>query len=411
MVKVNPFEVDHWILTRSADAKHSLAHSYCSAISINDLVLPVSGTSNEAESTWSSILSKPMEYGPMKGSIALRSRIADLYPDASAEGLSIENIITTPGASLANFLVLFALLGPGDHVIVQYPTYQQLYSLPEAIGAHVSLWKAHEEDGWRLNLDELKQLIQPNTKMIVVNNPVNPTGAALSGKTLEEIIQIAKDHSIIILSDEVYYPLFHSTSPMPPSMLSLGYEHVVVTSSLSKAYSLAGLRVGWIASRDSAITDLCVNSRSYALITLSQVDEHLASLALGAATVKHLMKRNTVLSRRNLQIVQDFIDQHASTCQWVQPAGAPIGFVRFVRDGKPVDDVEFCTRLLEKRSVLLVPGSKCFGDGKDFRGYVRLGFGEETGHLKEALDEVHAFLQDEYDDIPVFQDSKSEHHQ
>ncbi|KAJ0416492.1 pyridoxal phosphate-dependent transferase [Aspergillus carlsbadensis] len=403
MVKIDPFEIDHWILTRTAGVKHNLAHSYCSAISINDLESINRASNNESENVWSSILAQPMSYGPMKGSAALRSRIAEfLYSDPSAEPLSIENIVTTPGASLANFLVLFALLGPGDHVVVQYPTYQQLYSLPAAVGAEVSLWKAHEEDGWRLDLEELRQLIRPDTKMIVLNNPVNPTGAALSRDTLGEIVKIAKEHSIIILSDEVYSPLFHSVSPIPPSILSLGYDKVVATSSLSKAYSLAGLRVGWIASRDSSIIDLCVNSRSYALVTLSQVDEHLASLALSPPTVHSLLERNIALSKRNLQVVQDFIDEHPSTCQWIQPVGAPIGFVKFVKDGKPIDDVEFCTRLLEKKSVLLVPGSKCFGDGEDFQGYVRLGFGEETEHLQAALDAVHEFLEEEYGDLPVF---------
>jgi aspartate/methionine/tyrosine aminotransferase len=132
------------------------------------------------------------------------------------------------------------------------------------------------------------------------------------------------------------------------------------------------------------------------------VDEHLASLALSPPTVQHLLERNTTLSKRNVQVVQAFIDQHSSTCQWVQPAGAPIGFVKFVKDGRRIDDVELCTRLLERKSVLLVPGSKCFGDGKDFQGYVRLGFGEETGDLKAALDAVHEFLEEEYGDLPVF---------
>ncbi|KAL3458165.1 pyridoxal phosphate-dependent transferase [Aspergillus heterothallicus] len=400
MVKIDPFEVDHWILTRHAAAKHSLAHSYCSAISIDDLL--VGNRSNEGENAWTSILAKPMEYGPMKGSPALRSRIADLYSHPPTEPLPIENIVTTPGASLANFLVLFSLLGPGDHAIVQYPTYQQLYSVPTSIGAEVSLWKAHEEDGWRLDLEELKQLIKSNTKVIVINNPVNPTGAALEKPILDEIISLAKQHSITILSDEVYYPLFHSISPAPPSVLSLGYDKVVVTSSLSKAYSLAGLRVGWIASRDTGIIDTCVNSRSYALITLSQVDEHLAALALGAASVKRLMERNTELARRNLRVVQEFIDAWAAVCSWVKPVGAPIGFVKFVRDGKAVDDVEFCTRLLERKGVLLVPGSKCFGEASEFRGYVRLGFGEETHRLHAALTEVSAFIEEEYDEVPVF---------
>lgn len=104
----------------------------------------------------------------MKGSEALRSRISHLYSSESSDSLSAENIVTTPGASLANFLVLFALLGPGDHVIVQYPTYQQLYAVPASIGADVSLWKTTWDDDWKLDLDELKKLIQPNTKMIII---------------------------------------------------------------------------------------------------------------------------------------------------------------------------------------------------------------------------------------------------
>lgn len=134
---------------------------------MNDVQRQVEGSETPAD-ILSPILSKVLDYGPMKGSEALRTNISHLYPTKSSAALSTENIVTTPGASLANFIVLFALLGPGDHVIVQYPTYQQLYALPASFGADVSLWKTSPNDGWNLDMDELEKLIRPNTKMIII---------------------------------------------------------------------------------------------------------------------------------------------------------------------------------------------------------------------------------------------------
>ncbi|KAL4864589.1 hypothetical protein BDV12DRAFT_176029 [Aspergillus spectabilis] len=341
----------------------------------------------------------------MKGSEALRRHISNLYADMSSSSVSVGNILTTPGGSLANFIVLFALVGPGDHVIVQYPTYQQLYDLPASIGAEVSLWKANEDGGWKLDLDEMKRLIKPNTKVIVLNNPTNPTGAAIPKSTLQEIVNIAREQSITILSDEIYYPLFHSIAPtdpeLPPSILSFGYENTIATSALSKTYSLAGLRIGWIASLSSSIIELCLNVRSYALITAIQVDEHIATFALGPSRVQALLDCNLALSKHNLETVQSFLDEHSGICRWVRPVGGPIAFVQFMRSGRPVDDVEFCARLMDRKSVLLVPGSKCFGKGSDFKGYVRLGFGNATEDLEAGLEALKSFLDEEFESVPV----------
>jgi aspartate/methionine/tyrosine aminotransferase len=177
---------------------------------------------------------------------------------------------------------------------------------------------------------------------------------------------------------------------------------VVVTSSLSKAYSLAGLRVGWLASHSSSIIDLCLNARSYALIAVSQIDEHIATFALSPACADNLIERNTVLVKRNVALVQSFIDEHSSILEWTSPVGGPIGFVKFSsRSGQPVDDLELCTTLFEKKRLLLVPGSKCFGDnGKDFHGYVRLGLGGDTTQLKAALEALKLFIKEDYADLP-----------
>ncbi|KAH8703256.1 aspartate/tyrosine/aromatic aminotransferase [Talaromyces proteolyticus] len=405
MVKLELFEVDHWILSRSSSTvKHNLAHSYCLPRSIGDLQRQT-GDSDVGVEAFSPILSKALDYGPMKGSESLRSKISHWYSTESSGDLTIENIITTPGASLANFLVVFALLGPGDHVIVQYPTYQQLYSLPKSLGVDVSLWETKKSDDWKLDLEELRRLIQPNTKMLIISNPQNPTGRIIHKSTLEEIVKIAREHSMTIFSDEVYRPLFHSISKTdteyPPSILSMGYENTVATSSLSKAYSFPGLRVGWVASHSSKAIDLCVNARSYALITASQIDEYLASLVLSPSLAQGLIERNCTLAKENLNVVQSFIDKNSSVCEWARPVGGPIGFIRFTRAGKPVDDLELCTALLEERGILLVPGRKCFGDGVKFSGYVRLGFGGKTEELKAALEDLQIFIQENYANVPL----------
>ncbi|CAG7983628.1 unnamed protein product [Penicillium olsonii] len=404
MVKIELFEVDHWILSQSSDIKHNLAHSYCLPKSLSD-VQQQAGSSETGTDVFSPVLSKALDYGPMKGSEALRSKISHLYSSESSSSFSTEKIITTPGASLANFVVLFALVGPGDHVIVQYPTYQQLYAVPASIGADVSLWKSSQEENWKLDMEELEKLIRPNTKMIIINNPQNPTGAIISKQTLEQIVQTARKHSITVFSDEVYRPLFHTVSPVdpeyPPPILSMGYDNTIATSSLSKAYSLAGLRIGWIASHNPKVIDLCVNVRSYALITASQVDEHLASFVLGPP-VRQLIEGNQTLTKENLNIVQSFIDKNRSICEWARPEGGPIGFIRFVRSGRPVDDVILCTQLLEKKGLLLVPGRKCFGDGINFSGYVRLGFGGDTEDLIGGLGALQSFLDHDFREIPVY---------
>ena len=242
------------------------------------------------------------------------------------------------------------------------------------------------------------------------SNPHNPTGAITPTSTLREIAKIAAERDIIVFSDEIYRPVFHSIPPtapeIPPAFLSFGYKNTAATSSLSKSYSLTGIRLGWIASHNPSIIALCVNARSYCLITASQVDEHIADFALEAARVQTIVERNTALAERNAEAVQSFVDSHSSICRWVRPVGGPIGFIQFTRLGKPVDDSALCTRLLDEKGVLLVPGNKCFGGGKDFPGYVRLGFGVETTALQAGLDALSEFIEEGYETLPLAEETE-----
>jgi len=232
--------------------------------------------------------------------------------------------------------------------------------------------------------------------MIVVNNPNNPTGATIPRTVLEAIVAFAKARNIIVLADEVYRPLFHglSETEVPPSVLSFGYDKTVSTGSMSKAYSLAGIRLGWVASRDRAIVEAIASARDYTTISVSQLDDQLASYALSEAVLPSLMERNIQLSRTNAKLLGDFIKRHASHCTWLPPTAGTTAFVQFLQGGgEPVDDEKFCLDVLNKTKVLFLPGSRCFGHERDFKGFVRIGYVCETSVLEEALDKLGAYVE------------------
>ncbi|KAL2820797.1 hypothetical protein BDW59DRAFT_174388 [Aspergillus cavernicola] len=403
MVQIKAFAVEQWMDKYETTAKYNVAETCCASISVKDLQeLSEDPSSHPLDDN---VLSSKLTYGGIRGSERLRTTLANLYSVKTPTPLPPDNILATPGAIQANFLLLYTLVGPGDHVICHYPTYQQLYSVPESLGADVSLWKSKEANGWKLDSKELQELIRPNTKLIIINNPQNPTGAVIPQNTLEEIVEIARDSSIYVLCDEVYRPLFHSISPMDPefpsSALSLGYERAIVTGSMSKAYSLAGIRLGWIASRDRTIIEACASARDYTTISVSQLDDAVASYALAPTTIHALLKRNIELAKTNCATLEKFIESHRWACNWVKPRAGTIGFIRFNKMGKPVNDVSFCEILFERTGVMLVPGSLCFGGGEEFHGYVRIGFACETHVLEEGLAALESFLEDGYEDVPV----------
>jgi aspartate/methionine/tyrosine aminotransferase len=387
-----------WMDTYEHHCKYNVAETCCASVSIDQLRELSEDKKTEILKT-----DRVLTYGAIRGAEDLRANLARLYSAKVTNPLSPDNILTTPGAIQANYLTAYSLVGEGDHVICQYPTYQSLYSVPQSLGAEVDLWKAQPEKNWIPDLEELKALIKPNTKLIVINNPNNPTGAVLGKSFLEQLVEIAKDKEITILGDEVYRPIFHSISPIdkdfPPSLLSMGYNNVVVTGSMSKAYSLAGIRVGWIASRNAEIIEKIASARHYTTISVSGLDEQVAAYALSSATVHGLLARNIQLAKTNLALLEKFVIKNEDECEWVKPVAGTTAFIKFHRDGKPVDSVDFCKKLLEKTGVLFVPGSQSFGE--EFKGYVRVGFVNQTDIIQKGLEEASKFVRKNLDDIDL----------
>ncbi|KAI1349294.1 PLP-dependent transferase [Xylaria sp. FL0043] len=418
MVQIPAFEVEQWMdAYENTPGVLNIAETCASSISIDQLREFHKNSNNSSAGPPPPIVdfSRPMTYGAILGSDELRRNIAALYTEEESnesesgtnngnDALPPQDVIVTQGAIAANHLVFYSLVGPGDHVVCVYPTYQQLYTIPETLGAEVSLWKLKVEDEYIPDVGELEKLIKSNTKMIVINNPNNPTGATTPAPILSEIIQLARKHDTIVLSDEVYRPLFHSNSsssstPPPPSALSLGYEKAVVTSSMSKAWALAGIRVGWAASRSKDIITKLAVARDYTTISVSQLDDQVARYALSAAVRPALLARNVALAHTNLALLEDFVRTHADVCSWVKPTAGTTAFVRFCRrdgnggeGGEPVDDEAFCKDVLEKTKVMFLPGGRCFGHGRDFRGYVRIGYVSDTEVLRRALERLSAYV-------------------
>ncbi|KAE8270129.1 hypothetical protein A4X09_0g2204 [Tilletia walkeri] len=360
-----------------------LAETCSSSLTVQE-VLDFAGTD------LSGLPKRRLVYGDIRGSDKLRGNIASLY-DASS-GISPEHVLVTQGAIGANFLVLLSLISAGSHVVVAHPTYQQLTDTPRAFGADVTLWKQTPDKSWKHNVDELIPLLKPETSLVIINNPKNPTGTHLDETELEEVVTAVQRHAspeCIILSDEVYSPLYHSLpegSSPPPSILTvaarLGFKNAIATGSLSKAFALAGLRVGWIATPRPDLVTLFADVRNYNVISVSGLDDYIAAIALEPATRQKILKRNTELALLNRVKLQPFMD--ATGLEWVPTTS---GTTALIKLPEGTDDVEFCRKLAREEKVLLCPGTYF-----EWSGWVRMGYVNESKEFEEGLEKLERFV-------------------
>ncbi|VUC37438.1 unnamed protein product [Clonostachys rosea] len=368
-------------------SKYGLGGSFAAAISVQDL------KSLSADPDLEVIDSNlKLTYGVSRGSVKLREQIAKLH-SSNEKQLTADNVLLTPGSIMANYLLLDTICGPGDHVICQYPTYGQLYLVPKYNGVDVDLWKMNEENDWQLNIEELSSLIKPNTKAIILNNPNNPTGAVLGREFLQQVISIARKSDLILFCDEVFSPMFFDDNK-PPSVAALGYAKSVVTGSMSKAFSLPGIRVGWIVTENAELLKSIAIKRDFTTVTVSQLDDSVASFALDPSVFPNLMHRNISLCKESRALLEDFVAANQGYVTAVAPRGSGTAFIKVLDgDGKPVDDFAFSKSLAEKEGICVVPGGHCFGDKDDgdFKGYIRITLGTPDV-LKEALPALERFV-------------------
>lgn len=370
-MKISSFKVEEWMNEYEQYSTFDLANTTVKTLSLDEL-FELSKTDKTA--FLNNLSAETLGYGFIKGNPELKNGISKLY-----KHITSEDIIPTIGAAGANHLLFYSLVEPNDRVISVLPTYQQLYSIPESFGAEVKTLPLKPENGFLPDLKELKSLVSENTKLICINNPNNPTGAVIGEEMLKKIVEIAKEADAYILSDEVYRGLNPQNEPLC-SIADL-YEKGISVCSMSKVFSLAGLRLGWIASQSQEVIETCLKHREYNMISCSTPDEIFAALALKNAD--KIIERNCKIIRENLWILDTWV-QKEKHISYVKPQGGTTALLSFDLD---MDSKQFCHGVSEKYGVFLTPGF-CFELEKCFR----IGYAGKKEVLIEGLDKISKFI-------------------
>ena len=370
-MKIKPFAVEEWMNAWEVGAKYNIAETCVDSISMNDLF---ELTGEDKTEFLNRLCARRLSYGDIEGLPEFRKGVCGLY-----KTLNIENIVPTHGASGANHHVFYSLISPGDRVVSIMPTYQQLYSIPESYGADVQILHLSKENNYLPDLEKLRRLVTPKTKMICINNPNNPTGALMSEQMLREIVDIARSADAWILCDEVYRHLSQEDG-WCPSIVDL-YEKGISVSSMSKVFSLAGLRLGWIATHDMSVVKSCLSHRDYNLVSCGVFGEMLA-----AAALKHrdkLLERSRKIVRENLQILGDWVgsEPHVS---YVKPKAGTTALVYYDLD---ISSYEFCEEMYKKTGAFVTPGD-CF----EVPHSMRIGYAYGKQDLIDGLKAISEYI-------------------
>lgn len=370
-MEIKAFSVEEWMNAYEMSATYNIAETCVDSLTLEELVT-MDGTN--PDEFFRSLYSKKLTYGHIEGSPEFRQLVAGLY-----SSIEPHNVLVMNGGIGANFLVFYSLVQPGDHVVSVHPTYQQIYEVPASFGATVDLLKLRPENNFLPDLDELRSLVRSNTKLICINNPNNPSGAVMERDTLEQIVEIARSCGSYVLCDEVYRNLLQDDDADVPSIADL-YEKGISTSSVSKALSLAGLRLGWIAAPQEVIAE-CMKHRDYTTISCGMLDDILAVHAL--KNYDNILKRNRKIVRDNLAILDEWV-KNEPLFSYVKPRAGTTALLKY---DLPVPSVTFCTGLLANTGAFLTPGT-CF----DMEGYVRIGYACSTEMLREGLTKLSEYV-------------------
>ena len=368
-MRLPPFELERFFARHEFEAPYLLCSSDVEALTLEEVLALAD---ERGRTLWEELA---LGYTESQGAPFLREAIAGLY-----SGVEAADVLVFAGAEEAIFCFANTVLGPGDHVIVTWPAYQSLYEVARSAGAEVTLLELSHDAGWRLDLDALEAQLRPQTRAIVVNFPHNPTGAQLDRESFERLVDIAERAGAILFSDEVYRWLEHDPALRLPAAVEASGSAASL-GVMSKTFALAGLRIGWVASRDHDLLGRLAAFKDYTTICSSAPSEVLALIALNA--LDRVVERSRSIVAANMELLDDFFARRTEQFEWVRPNAGPIGFPKLL--GEP--DVEsFCADLVAEQGVLLLPGGAYGHPGNHFR----LGFGRRN--LPEALERLERFI-------------------
>jgi aspartate/methionine/tyrosine aminotransferase len=368
-MKIPHFKLEEFWKKHEFSAPYLLCPSDAEPWSLKELLTLAD---SETRHLWDAL---HLGYTESPGLPLLREEIAQLY-----SSIDKDQILTTAGAEEGIYCAMQSLLSPGDHVIAISPCYQSLETLPKALGAEVTFITLDPLKKWKMDIEELKSAFRSSTRLLVLNYPHNPTGALLDQQVFETMIDLAKAVGAYIFSDEVYRYLEIDESKRLPAMAD-AYEKGISLNVMTKAFGLAGLRVGWLASRDAAFLEKTASYKLYTSICNSAPSEILALIALRSKAA--ILKRNRGIMMDNLQLLDQFFERHKASFGWIRPESGTMAFPELLL---PISADQFVQRLVEESGILVMPGSVF-----DFPGnFFRIGFGRKN--MPEILERFEDFL-------------------
>uniref|UniRef100_UPI00403F171F aminotransferase class I/II-fold pyridoxal phosphate-dependent enzyme n=1 Tax=Candidatus Enterococcus willemsii TaxID=1857215 RepID=UPI00403F171F len=370
---IKPFGVERWLNLYETKVDYNLTSTSITPFSLQEL-LAVTG--EDEEKVKNDIFSMKLSYGVIEGNPNYLAGIASLY-----QNLTAEDVISTHGGVGASHLTMLTLIEPGDHVVAIVPAYQQIYSVPESIGATIDyLFLEATPSGYQVNLDKLAALMTDKTKAIVFNNPNNPTGDVVSDATLKEMVAIARKHHAYLICDEAYRGLTHHVG-FSASVADL-YEKGISLGSMSKAFAMAGLRLGWIASPNQKFMKDLHLQRDYTMISSGGIDEYIAALALKNKEAVH--KRNMTITEERAALFKKWLDNEPKL-SYTPFKGGTVALPYYESS---LSSEEFCRKLIEEQSVLLMPGAVF-----DLENCFRMGYAREPKEkMLAGLERISTFL-------------------
>ena len=368
-MQLPPFEIEHFFRQHEFSAPYAISPSDCEPLTLPEILSYASPQRREQyENLW-------LGYTDSQGHVELRAAIAALHAGVSAR--HVLEVVPEEGI----FVTMHGLLSAGDHVVAIHPSFQSLYEIARSIGCELSFWRAEAtDDGWRFDIDALERLIRPDTKMLIVNFPHNPTGHLPSAADFRRIVELARRHGLILFSDEIYRFAERDESARLPSAPEV-YERAVALGGLSKCFGLPGLRTGWLITRDADLMDKLWNIKSYTTICASAPGEFLSLIALENAAA--LTRRCMEIVRRNTEIAGQFFARHRAHFHMRQPDAGTICLVELNSDS---DVSAFSDGALREAGLMILPAPVMQFDGN----YFRLGLGRRG--LPEALEALDAFV-------------------
>lgn len=368
-MKLEPFELERIQSTWEHLVEYNLSESGVHPLSFAEL------TANDPAAL-ERLAHQALGYSQTNGTVALRERIAALYPGATPD-----HILVTNGTSEANFVTTWSLLEVDDEMVLMLPNYMQIWGVGRGFRGHVKPFYLREEQAWSPDLDELRRVVTAKTRLIAVCNPNNPTGAILSASEMEAIVETASKVGAWLLADEVYQGAEREDERTKSFWGS--YEKVIVTNGLSKAYGLPGLRIGWIVAPPEIAAHLW-SYRDYTTIAPGNLSDQIAQIALVPETRERILARTCGMLRANYPLLTSWLRDHADTFTFTEPRAGAIAFLRYHLN---LNSTELTEKLRREQSVLIVPGDH-FG----LDHHLRIGYGSQSEYLQVGLERIHDLL-------------------